>query len=102
MWPPMAAITPLAPDEGISSSAVTECDLFLVLIAVFSPRRRIPENRSCVLPCTTSGRPARSGVRALRLAIVEREHVVLGGFEIEETLHLGDLLRQLLREVVRL
>ena len=58
MLPPCATMTPLAPEAGISSSAVTECDLFLVLITVFSCRRRMPGNRSCVEPWTTDGRPA--------------------------------------------
>ena len=42
------------------------------------------------------------GVEALDPAVVERQHVVLGRFVVPELLELGELLRHLRRQVVRL
>jgi hypothetical protein len=42
MLPPWAMITPSAPPSGTSISAVTACDLFLMLTTEFSERRPIP------------------------------------------------------------
>ena len=61
MLPPCAMITPSAPDSGTSISAVTECDLFLMLTTEFSDRRPMPPKRIWVLPLISTGRPARSG-----------------------------------------
>ena len=48
--PPWAMMTPSAPDAGTYTSAVTEYDLFLMLMTEFSLRRPIPPNRICVWP----------------------------------------------------
>jgi hypothetical protein len=88
MAPPWATITPFAPAAGTSISAVTECDLFLVVMTVFSWIRRMPGKSSCVLPCTTMGRTGEIRIGALALAVVEREHVVFGCFEVEQVLEL--------------
>ena len=62
MFAPWAMITPSAPFSGTSISAVTECDLFLMLRTQFSDRRPMPPNRSWVLPLISTGRPAVSGL----------------------------------------
>src|SRR6266446_1673932 len=50
-------MTPLAPDPGTTTSAVTECDLFLMLTTEFSLSRPIPPNNSWVVPRMSWGRP---------------------------------------------
>ena len=58
------------------------------------------ELRGCrVISC---GRPGEVGVEALDAAVVEREHVVLRRLDQEQALQLGQLLRVLRGEVVRL
>ena len=57
MSPPMATITPSAPESGTSTSAVIEYDLFLVLMTAHS-RSRLPLKISWRLPWINSGRPA--------------------------------------------
>ena len=53
--PPWAMITPAAPRSGTSSSAVTECDLFLMLITAFSWSRRMPQTAAASLPLHDGG-----------------------------------------------
>ena len=61
MFAPWAMMTPSAPFSGTTISAVTECDLFLMLRTQFSDRRPMPPKRSWVLPLISTGRPAVSG-----------------------------------------
>ena len=61
MLPPWAMITPCAPPSGTSISAVTACDLFLMLTIELSERRPMPPNSRCRSPLTSVGRPATSG-----------------------------------------
>ena len=56
-------MTPLAPDFGTSTSAVTEYDLFCVTTSEPSLSRHMPPNRICELPLISCGRPARSGLK---------------------------------------
>lgn len=56
-------ITPSAPDAGTSISAVTACDLFLMLSTEASVSRPIPPNSSWVLPRTSTSRPAMSALK---------------------------------------
>src|SRR4029453_14236671 len=100
-------ITPLAPAAGTSISAVIENDLFLMLTTLFSDRRPIPWKNSWVLPRMRVGLPAIAGStrRAgggwsarppgwgpLGAAVVDRQHVVLGGFDQPQALQLGEHL----------
>ena len=63
MLPPWAMITPSAPASGTMISAVTECDLFLMLTTELSDSRPMPPNSSCEPPSISVGRPATSGMR---------------------------------------
>ena len=58
MLPPCATMTPSAPFAGTTISAVTECDLFLILTTEFSLRRPMLPNRIWDLPLISTGRPA--------------------------------------------
>ena len=64
-------MTPSAPVVGTTISAVTECDLFLILRTEFSDRRPMLPNRIWELPLISTGRPAiselnRSALRSSR------------------------------------
>ena len=61
MLPPCAMITPFAPDSGTTISAVTACDLFLMLTIEFSESRPMSPKRIWVVPRISTGRPAVSG-----------------------------------------
>ena len=102
MLPPWAMMTPSAPVAGTSISAVTECDLFLMLRTEFSDRRPMPPNRIWVLPLISTGRPASIGVHPLRDPIVERQHVVACRLDQPQALQFVQLFRHLLGQVVRL
>ena len=95
-------ITPSAPPSGTSTSAVIENDLFLMLTTLFSDSRPMPGKNSWELPWMSVGRPARSGLRRSARAVVEREHVVLGGLDEPEPLQLGQPLGLLLGQVAGL
>ena len=56
-------ITPSAPPSGTTSSAVIANDLFLFATTEFSDSRPMPPKRSCEVPRTSCGRPARSGLK---------------------------------------
>ena len=88
MLPPWATITPCAPPSGTSTSAVTACDLFLMLTTEFSVRRPMPPNSSCRSPRTSVGRPATSGMKRSAVPVVERQHVVLRRLDQEQPLQL--------------
>src|SRR5688572_17769275 len=94
-------IVPSAPESGTSRFAVTENDLFLIETTLFSDSRPIPANRSWELPLMRVGRPA-IGHRSLDAPVVERQHVVPGGLDQPLALQLVELVRHLLRQVVRL
>jgi hypothetical protein len=102
MWPPWATITPRVPAATTSTSAVTECDLFFVLIAVFSESRRIRGRGAGVWTLHHQRATRDVRVDALGFPVVERKDVVLGRLEVEQALQLGDLFGHLLREIVGL
>ena len=102
MFAPWAMITPSAPFSGTTISAVTECDLFLMLRTQFSDRRPMPPKRSWVLPLIKTGRPAVSGIHLLHQPVVERQHLVARRLDQPQPLQLVKLLRHLLGQVVRL
>ena len=95
-------ITPSAPPSGTSTSAVTENDLFLMLTTLFSERRPMPGKNSWESPRIRLGRPGDVGVEAFAGAVVDREHVVLGGLDEPEPLQLGQHLRMLGSQVAGL
>ena len=91
----------LGAGAGTVTSAVTECDLFLMLMTDASVTC-MPRNSICVLP-RDELRPAGDvGVDALVAAIVERQDVVLHRLDQPQPLQLGELLRMLGDDVVRL
>src|SRR3954453_23270843 len=98
--PPWATMTPLAPSLGISTSAVTACDLFFMLSTEFSLRRRMPPWSSWVLPLTRTGRPAMSELNRSMRRSSRGQHVVLDRFDQEQSLQLGQLVGMLSGEVV--
>ena len=89
-------ITPSAPPSGTTISAVIEWDLFFRLMTEFSVSRFIPPKSICELPCTSSGRPASSGVETFDAPIVEGQDVVLHGFDEPEPLQVVQLVGLLL------
>ena len=96
-------ITPSAPLVGHHDLGGDGVRLVLELTTTeFSDRRPMPPKRSWrVAPDQL--RPSREvGVEPLDPAVVEREDVVLRRLDQEEPLQLGELLRLLGREVVRL
>ena len=95
-------ITPSAPRAGTSSSEVTANDLFLMSTTLFSDSRPIPANSSCELPLISAGRPARVGVDAFDLSVIERQHVVLDRFDQPKPLQLMQFVRILLGEILGL
>ena len=95
-------ITPSAPPSGTSTSAVTENDLFLMLTTLFSDSRPMPGKNSWEFPRMRVGRPAMVGLEPLGAAVVDRQHVVLGGLDEPEPLQLGEHLGLLGGEVVGL
>ena len=100
--PPWATITPSAPPSGTCSSAVTECDLFLMLITEFSVSRPMPAEEQLRVARDQRRAAGEVGVEALDPAVVERQHVVLARLLHEQRLQLLELLGHLGREVVRL
>ena len=93
---------PFAPPAGTSISAVTECDLFLRLSTAFSDRRLMPGKRICVVALDQDRPSGEIGIHALGNAIVEREDVVARRLNQPQPLQLVQLLRHLLRQIVRL
>ena len=93
MLPPWAMITPWAPPSGTTISAVTACDLFLMLTTELSVRRPMPPKSRCRLPFTSIGRPAIFASKPLRDAVVERQHVVPGRLDQEQPLQLVQAAR---------
>ena len=61
--PPWAMITPSTPSSGTSIAAVTVCDLFLMLMALFSLSRFMPGYSVWDVPSMSTGRPTRSGLK---------------------------------------
>jgi hypothetical protein len=78
MLPPWAMITPWAPASGTTISAVTECDLFLMLTIDCSLRRVMPPKRPLPIAVDQHRPAGEFGHEPLGGAIVEREDVVLG------------------------
>ena len=95
-------ITPSAPPSGTSTSAVTENDLFLMLTTLFSDSRPMPGKNSWEFPWIRVGRPAIVGSSRSALAVVDGQHVVLGGLDQPQPLQLGEHLGLLGRQVAGL
>ena len=85
-------MTPFAPPSGTTISAVTENDLFLMLMTPFSESRPMPAKSSCEFPRMSVGRPARSGLRRPAGAVVHGQHPVLRRLDEPQLLQARELL----------
>ena len=94
-------ITPLAPDSGTTTLAVTECDLFLSVEHAVLADPHAGEQQLAVA-ADQLRTPRDVGVDALEAAVVERHDVVLDGLDQPESLQLGELLGILCGQVMRL
>jgi hypothetical protein len=101
MWPPWATITPWRRTTDLELGG-DRVRLVLDVDGRVLDRRRMPEKRSCVLPCTTCGRPAMSEFVRSALRSSSGKTLYFDASEIEQTLHLSDLLRHFRGEVVSL
>ena len=81
---------------------MTAYDLFFITTTEFSVSRPMPPNSSWRLPLDELRPAGEVGVEALDAPVVERQHVVLRRLDQEQALQLGELLRLLRREIVRL
>ena len=93
-----ATITPLAPASGTTTSAVTECDLFLRLTTEFAQAAHAAEKDLRV--AFNELRPAgHFRVEALDTPVVKGNHVVLDRFDQEGPLQFLELFRILFGKV---
>ena len=95
-------ITPVAPPLGTSTSAVTECDLFLRLRTEFSLSRRHPLIQQLRVALHQDGSAGDVRVEALDAPVVEGKHVVLDRLDQPEALKLPQLVGVLGGQVVGL
>ena len=95
-------MTPSAPDCGTTTSAVTACDLFLVFTIELSVSRPMPPNRICRVALDQLRPAGDLGIGALGKAVVQGQHVVLDRLDQPQPLQFVQLLRILLRQILRL
>ena len=74
-------ITPWVWVSGTSTSAVMLCERFLMFGAVSSVKRRMPPICDLATVAEQVDAPGQCGVLPFGDAVVEREHLVLGGFD---------------------
>ena len=95
-------MTPLAPSLGTTTWAVTACDLFLTLRTMFSGRPLHAGVEHLRVAADQLRTTRDLGIEPLRLAVVDRQHVVPDRLDQEQALQLVQFLGHLLRQVVGL
>ena len=88
--------------SGTSISAVTECDLFLMLMTQVLGQPPHAAEQDLRVPLDQHRPAGEIRVEPLRQVVVERQHVVARRLDQPQALQLVQLLGHLLREVVRL